>query len=316
MADLDVYIPLPRELREHPAARTQRTSLLKKFQDTFSVFWGKVKEGSAYTPTRWGIFDYLTLGIPRLLMNILKGAVKFLLSFNNPALEIVSYVPYGLAHIVGLVSLAVRYLTAAVATVLFSPVVLITHLISRLVGSENNDKALKLKGAYIQTNVVGRNRQDIRREISLGDYLTQYNISEDELRLTKVSERGNQTDTRRFAFSFSAKEPEGPRRRYRTDIPSFDFEIPAPPKFQTQAQYAEYQQQQQPRPAIDNGQAASIKALLSLNMFKTVSRLSDPRISESLTDLTKVRIDGIRVDEVTDALEEAAGTRSIPSLRA
>src|SRR5262249_1970391 len=139
------------ELREHPARRTQRTSLRQKFQDTFSVFWGKAKTGSHYTPTRWGIFDYLTLVIPRLLLNMLESACGFLNGRHNSVLNVLSYVPYILGNIAGIVSWAARSFVAGVATVLVSPVVIVTHFFSWLVGYKQYNKALELKDVQGRT---------------------------------------------------------------------------------------------------------------------------------------------------------------------
>ncbi len=127
-------VPLPKELREYPTARTQRTTLGQKFKDTFLAFAGKLavfpgprsnNPVPAKNP-RLGIFDYLTLGIPRLASLLFRGAVA--LSGKHPILALVVL---GLFVVSNIILMPLRYFVAAVATIAVSPVVLVTQFLKR-----------------------------------------------------------------------------------------------------------------------------------------------------------------------------------------
>ncbi len=266
------FIPLTKELREDPAARMQRAPLRQYFKDTFSAFLGKnVDERS---PGRLGLFDYLTLGIPRLLVKALFGLDNVLESFNYFIPKTLSFVPWVLGGVIDFILSGVaRYLVAAVATVVLSPVLLVTYLISSFVGLEQYDKALRLKNKQNQT---------------LDEYLFDKMVDTNDLRLRGASIITNNEGTRVILMRLS---PKGQIERGQDTPLSFDFEVPA----QRQTQVGRLLETSQATQSFDDqSQTESIQAALGLNMFKTRSRI--------LEKSRKVDFGNDQLDEIKTAL--------------
>ena len=243
MAFVDFFIPLPKELREHPAVRTQPTTLRTKLNDTFFAFAGKLaifiveKEKSnhvflAQNP-RMGIFDYLTLGIPRLASLLGRGA---------EALEgytILFWVSFVLFVVSNITLLPLRYSVAVTATIVVSPLVLVIHLFSSLVGSKQYNESLAIKNDRGQT---------------IKKYLEQNDMSTDELRLTKI-DAGTQGSTRTITLEFE-------KMQSRTPSSHQPFVVNLTQQQTSDGEFGELSQKQ------------SLDALKKLNMFKTYSRLT------------------------------------------
>ncbi len=248
MPDSNSFIPLPRELLTYPAARTQRTTFLQKLKDTFYVFAGKRPgwiEGRTDNPGRLGIFDYVTFSIPRLFSKALFGAAGFIDRWNNDryiAPQILKFFPGGLAMVFELA----RYLVAAAATIAVSPVVLVVHGVSSLVGNKQYNEALKIRGNSGQAS-----------EETLQDYIDRHytNADADELRLTKIDAEVMVSGTRTIILEFSEK-----KNKPQTD--------PRPP----QPFVVKLTQQEN---GGDHSQKQSLDALMNLNMFKAHSRISE-----------------------------------------
>ncbi len=290
----DFFVPLPRELREYPAGRTKRTPLAQKFLDTFKAFFGKPSklidksQGDTpdnRTPSRWGIFDYLTLGIPRLLTNGLLGLANLLKSTDYTILQLVSYVPWALGKIVGyVVHFAVRVLIAAVATIVVSPVVIVTHLVSWLVGEKQYNAALQLESSSNQP---------------LSQYLNETRVDANDLRLVTVSkirdQDNNKEVTAKILFCLSPKGATGDNPR------TFVFAVPAPQaqqptereRLQQQAEHIRGEQTQRAedgQPNAGSSQRASLEAVLKLNLFKTQSHTKEQgKVQYVGTDMTEAQ---------------------------
>ncbi len=243
--DFNFFVPLPRELRQYPAARTQRTTLWQKFKDTYYVVAGKqpvlnLRDSNqenvqifmqVVKPGRLGIVDYVTLAIPKL---IAKGLLDFswFLDRQDIIPPLLSNVPWALGSVVE----TARALSAAVATVLFSPVVLVTHLIASLVGLRQYNKVLELKD---------------RQGSTLDSWLKLRVVSAHDLRLSHAS-TAMDSGTKKIVLSLSKKAGTA-----SLNAPPFTFEVPV----------------------VQNGNETrfqeSSQALLDLNMFKVRSRISE-----------------------------------------
>ena len=159
-------LPLPRELREYPGARTFRTTFGKKLTDTFFAFAGKlgfVSELSSDAklafpyPKSWlsakhprmGIFDYLTLGIPRLATKLFEAANYVADKGYDNSL---AWIPGVLGYIVNhAILLPLRYLTAAAATLVVSPLVLGIYIVSSVLGNNTYNRALEIVDMKVQS---------------------------------------------------------------------------------------------------------------------------------------------------------------------
>ncbi len=189
MPDSNFYVPLPKELLAYPAARTLRRTFPQKLKDTFYAFAGKRpgwKGGNTTNPGRLGIFDYVTFGIPRLVSKVLFSVTKIDHMDIYRFTLLLKFVPWLLAMVFELA----RYLAAAAATIVVSPVVLAIHGISWLVGHEQYLEALRIQGQDNQTLQI---------------YLEGNNISDDELRLTKINATET-LDARLIELEFTKKE--------------------------------------------------------------------------------------------------------------
>ncbi len=262
----DFLIPLTKELRQHPVVRTLRTPLTQKFKDTYGAFSGKLQtQKTRHVPPnpenltrgRLGIFDYLTLGIPRSLSTGLVKFANFLHSSDYPILKVLSYIPGGLGYLVHFVAnVAARAVIAFAATVVVSPVVLVTHLVSLLVGAKQYKEALQLRGSNAQTT----------QPQTLSEFLAQTKVNANDLRLSNVSKETYQHHgTKMILFRLSTKGASG------NNTPQFTFEVPAP----------QAQQQNGQRVAIEPAKAASLRATGRLNMFKMATRIQE--VSEKVT---------------------------------
>ena len=244
MPGLNFYIPFPRELLTYPGARTQRTTFPEKLKDTFYAFFGKTpryRPGYGEKPGRLGIFDYLTLGIPRGLKWAFFGMSEFLPKLGLIGM-VLSYVPRALGKVVEYVSLAARYITAIAATVVFSPIVLITHLVASVVGYDKYTSALAIQG---------------RDQQNLESYLETNHMSLDDVRLTNIN--ALQTDSyRKITLEFNDKRPQP------------NEASPRPTPFVVEIQQA-ILMGRSPIPL----QKYNLEALMKLNLFKAHSRINE-----------------------------------------
>lgn len=134
-----------------PDTRTLHTSLEQKFFDTYQVWEG----GVSYHPrkgkinARAGLFDYLTLGFSRLALlafNATRGFTdkhqqQLWNKQQTPGQRLLSgflltttLIPFALALIFhGLLNIIARPLVSALATVIFSPFVVASHLIAKTI---------------------------------------------------------------------------------------------------------------------------------------------------------------------------------------
>lgn len=218
-----------------------------------------------------GIFDYLTLGIPRWLPKLLFGAVDFLGKFWIPGF-IVALVPLGLGFLVELVSLIARFATSVIATVAFSPLVLVTHIISSLVGFKQNEAAHRLETS------------NARR---LTDYLTTFKLHPYDLRLSQVDATTDNEGTRKILLSLSPK----PKRQRADQVLPDPFVLTVAVPNQQRPGQSQIVEGSPNRQALE----PSVQAVLDLNMFKVSSRLKE--------DIRKITIgETTTVDEVRQVL--------------
>ena len=112
-------------------ARTYRTNLWQKFQDTFWFFFGE-------PPQSWGLFDYLTLGIPITISLTLSWLFLEKLP-RNLAIDI-------LIHIIPsiLINFLPRFLFSALGVLIAAPFVLFIHLCSKLLSDKIKIEAFQI----------------------------------------------------------------------------------------------------------------------------------------------------------------------------
>ena len=291
------YIPLPRELRNYPAARTLRTTFLEKLKDTFYALAGKPlqKTGKFITKgDRLGILDYLTLGIPRVFTKAFLSIGDYLSRFQTPIPKALSYVPLGLGKILQFA----RNLIALVATVLVSPLVLVIHGVSKAVGYSKYGRAREITNEYGQT---------------LDIYLGQNRISPDELRLTKIDARTDNNSARTITLEFSKKQKGDARNQPLSSSSSSSSSsgsssgsssssflqpfVVRLTQLKNGDQYGELPQKQ------------TLHALMNLNMFKAHSRVmegSSTKFTICKGALKEASEDGLQLrNKVSDEILQA-----------
>ncbi len=109
------------ETRSSPHAKTLRTTFYDKLKDTFETIFG--------SPARmYGFFDFLTLGLPWLILflgleslNLLRSPLGFLAPLVIVPLAIIN-IPL----------LAIRFLVSLLLTVIASPIVFLVNFIAKI----------------------------------------------------------------------------------------------------------------------------------------------------------------------------------------
>src|SRR5262249_4085869 len=118
--------------KKYPHARALRTSFSRKLKDCFAVFGGKIIGDWADDPTlRWGIFDFLTLGISRLFFKLAINKYRLI---RIPCIVITAFL------------FLARALFALAATALFSPVIAAVNIGSHLLSKNLYQEAMNLEG--------------------------------------------------------------------------------------------------------------------------------------------------------------------------
>lgn len=273
---LEFLLPLPREFHTHPGARTLRTSLGKKFKDIFFAFAGKLNPAAlpnklgpwlGSKEPRAGLFDYLTLFIPRLVTGLaikifdLEDTLNTLtitVVGNAPATVISSksiytYIAFGLAWLINIPALIARYLVAAATTLVVALPVIAIHLVSSLI---------ELVTRTYETALTIQNKNDEY----LGHYLASNNMAVDDLRLTSIKAENNDSE-RTITLALTAK-----KEKVRSEEEQSPIESPSPEPFiveikQNKVNGIFY--------TCKENQENQIHALLALNLFKADSRLRD-----------------------------------------
>jgi len=152
------------ETQKYPHARTQRTSFFQKLLDCFNVVAGAVPFFLGSRTRHAGIFDYLTFGIPLLLLKLYADT-------NSPFLSL----PLG---IISFLLIIPRAVFGGVVTVLFSPLIAAVHGISLLLtNKKTHTDALQVRGKRWLVENDTYDTTDISKGLTLGEYMQQRGIS-------------------------------------------------------------------------------------------------------------------------------------------
>ncbi len=200
-----------------------------------------------------GIFDYLTLGIPRLALKIFDAAHYL----DEKGYDKSAVAVGGLGNIVNIILIGLRCLVAAAATLVVSIPVLAIHIVSNLVGL--------VTGTY-NTALAIQNKDNV----SLAYYLKNNKMSADDLRLTSIAASDTLTG-RTITLALTAK-----KRTVRSGERQPQTESPSP---ETEAFVVEIDQLKLENTGafrtIKHIQKGQIHAILAHNLFKADSRLRD-----------------------------------------
>ncbi|KTC68901.1 hypothetical protein Lbir_2434 [Legionella birminghamensis] len=136
-----------REAKHTPHARALRTSLRQKVKDTYFIFAGN--------ENHVGIYDYVSLFIPRLFENVLpwRGAVFFY---------------------------ALRAIVSGAATALFFPIVLIVHSVAALIAANYKKRAMELRGYEIDS----RHENGQMHNLSCAEFLAKNQLDVEDIQVT------------------------------------------------------------------------------------------------------------------------------------
>lgn len=129
------------DCKSYPNSRTIRTSLSQKIIDSFE-FWAGRGQDSQTQIGHLGVLDYLLLFLPALA-NLFLELSGNIVTKQDPKLGKGLYI---LTLIISLPVLVLHYGLAAILTVLFLPVVTLTHVIANFAKRHDYQAILTLKG--------------------------------------------------------------------------------------------------------------------------------------------------------------------------